>query len=67
MQRGFLAKGIAACTDCERLATYCRTFDLAENRKVADFDYWARPVPGFGDRNAELLIIGLAPGATFYR
>ena len=63
MQRGLLAEDIAACTLCRRLATYCRTFDLAENRKLPGSDYWARPVPGFGDRNAELLIIGLAPGA----
>ena len=63
MQSGFLAKDIAACTDCKRLAAYCRTFDLAENCKIVDFDYWAKPVPGFGDRKAELLIIGLAPGA----
>lgn len=56
-------KEIVACTSCERLVAYCRTFDRVENRKVADSAYWAKPVPGFGDERARLLIVGLAPGA----
>ena len=63
MQTRVLEKEIAGCTLCKRLVDYCRTFELAENRKIGDCDYWAKPVPGFGDINAELLIIGLAPGA----
>lgn len=63
MQTRVLAKEIAGCTLCKRLVNYCRTFGLAENRKIDDCDYWAKPVPGFGDVNAQLLIIGLAPGA----
>ena len=63
MQTRVLEKEIAECTLCKRLVDYCRTFGLAENRKIGDCDYWARPVPGFGDVNAQLLIIGLAPGA----
>lgn len=63
MQNRILKKEIAACTLCERLVAYCRTFDRAENRKIADSTYWAKPVPGFGDASAQLLIIGLAPGA----
>ena len=57
------AEEIAGCRRCPRLADYCESFSLPENRKGEWTDYWARPVPGFGDRNAELLIIGLAPGA----
>ena len=63
MQTRVLLKEIAACTACERLVVYCRSFEKEENRKIADFDYWAKPVPGFGDAQAQLLIIGLAPGA----
>ena len=54
---------IAGCRQCPRLVAYCESFTLPENQRVQGFDYWARPVPGFGDRDAELLIIGLAPGA----
>jgi len=58
-----LASEIAACTKCPRLVDYCATFRGIENPKFPGFDYWAKPVPGFGDPNARLLIIGLAPGA----
>ena len=54
---------IAGCRRCPRLTAYCESFTLPENQSVKGFHYWARPVPGFGDRDAELLIIGLAPGA----
>ena len=63
MQTRVLKKEIAGCALCKRLVDYCRSFELAENRKIGDCDYWAKPVPGFGDVNAQLLIIGLAPGA----
>ncbi len=63
MRTRVLKKEIAGCTLCKRLVDYCRSFELAENRKIGDCDYWAKPVPGFGDVNAQLLIIGLAPGA----
>lgn len=58
-----LRKEIAACKKCERLVTYCQTFDGLQNPKYPGFEYWAKPVPGFGDLLARLLIIGLAPGA----
>ena len=58
-----LAKEIASCTKCTRLVNYCATFRDVENPKFPHFEYWAKPVPGFGDPNARLLIIGLAPGA----
>lgn len=51
-----LAEEIAACERCPRLAAY-----LAEGRARYP-DYWCRPVPGFGDPAARLLILGLAPG-----
>ncbi len=58
-----LHKEIVGCYKCPRLIDYCQR--IAEKRKRAykDWDYWGKPVPGFGDPDAELLIIGLAPAA----
>ena len=54
---------IVNCTRCERLRTYCTR--IAEQKKAAHRTdiYWGRPVPGFGDPNARLLVLGLAPAA----
>ncbi len=52
-----------ACTRCARLRAHCA--DVATVRRAAyrDEAYWGRPLPGFGDPAARLLIVGLAPGA----
>jgi uracil-DNA glycosylase family 4 len=54
---------IVACTRCERLRTYCAR--IAEEKKAAHRGdtYWGRPVPGFGDPGAQVLVLGLAPAA----
>ena len=54
---------IVSCERCPRLRRYCR--EVARVRKAAHRDeiYWGRPVPGFGDPDARLLIVGLAPAA----
>lgn len=54
---------IVSCNDCPRLRAYC--IHIGEVRKAAHRDetYWAKPVPGFGDPRASVLIIGLAPAA----
>lgn len=54
---------IIECEACPRLRTYCR--GIADTRRAAfrDDTYWARPVPGFGDPAARLLVLGLAPAA----
>ena len=54
---------IIGCELCPRLREYCTR--IGENRRAAyrEQTYWARPVPGFGDPNARVLILGLAPGA----
>ena len=54
---------IVACELCPRLRTYCAAIGLARRRAYLDQTYWARPVPGFGDPRARVLILGLAPGA----
>ena len=54
---------IVSCERCPRLRTYCRRIAQEKKRAFRDDVYWARPVPGFGDPNARVLIIGLAPAA----
>lgn len=58
-----LNQQIIACTQCSRLITYCKKIGEIKRRAYLDWEYWAKPVPGFGDPNAHLLILGLAPGA----
>lgn len=54
---------IIACTKCERLAPYIREVAKNKVKRFQDWEYWGKPVPSFGDPNARLLIIGLAPAA----
>jgi uracil-DNA glycosylase family 4 len=54
---------IVACRKCPRLVQYREEVARTKRRAYRDQIYWGRPVPGFGDPHAELLIIGLAPGA----
>jgi uracil-DNA glycosylase family 4 len=54
---------IVACRKCPRLVHYREEVARTKRRAYRDQTYWGRPVPGFGDSHAELLIIGLAPGA----
>jgi uracil-DNA glycosylase family 4 len=54
---------IVACERCPRLRTYCARIGREKRRAYRDDTYWARPVPGFGDPLARLVIVGLAPAA----
>jgi len=54
---------IVSCERCPRLRTYCRQIGRVKRRAYRDDTYWARPVPGFGDPDARVLIVGLAPAA----
>jgi uracil-DNA glycosylase family 4 len=58
-----LGREIEACERCPRLRTHCRQVGEVKRRAYRDWDYWAKPVPGFGDPHARVLVIGLAPGA----
>ena len=58
-----LNQEIIACIRCPRLIAHCRKVGKEKRRAYLDWEYWARPVPGFGDPDARLLILGLAPGA----
>ncbi len=54
---------LAGCRACPRLAAHREAVGCVKRRAFAAEDYWAAPVPGFGDVEARLLIVGLAPGA----
>jgi uracil-DNA glycosylase family 4 len=54
---------IVSCDRCPRLRKYCQQIGRDKRRAFRDDTYWARPVPGFGDPNARVLIVGLAPAA----
>jgi uracil-DNA glycosylase family 4 len=54
---------IIECEGCPRLRAYCREVARVKRRQFRDEDYWGKPVPGFGDPQARLLIVGLAPAA----
>jgi uracil-DNA glycosylase family 4 len=54
---------IIACDACPRLRTYCQRVAREKNAAHRDDVYWARPVPGFGDPEASVLVLGLAPAA----
>ncbi len=54
---------IVECGLCSRLREHCTTVAAVRRRKWAEWDYWGRPVPSFGDPRARVLILGLAPGA----
>jgi uracil-DNA glycosylase len=58
-----LQKKVIACERCPRLVRHCRKVAAEKRRMYRDKDYWGKPVPSFGDPRAELLIVGLAPGA----
>jgi uracil-DNA glycosylase len=54
---------LVACTRCPRLVEYREKIAREKRRAYRDCEYWGKPVPGFGDPNARVLIMGLAPGA----
>jgi uracil-DNA glycosylase len=54
---------IVGCTLCPRLRTHCAEVARVRRRAYADWEYWGRPVPSFGDPEARVLALGLAPGA----
>jgi uracil-DNA glycosylase family 4 len=54
---------IIACDRCPRLRAYCAEVARTRRRAYKDCTYWGRPVPSFGDEQARVLALGLAPGA----
>jgi uracil-DNA glycosylase family 4 len=58
-----LNREVVACARCPRLVVYRENIAREKKRAYRDWEYWGKPVPGFGDPHARVLIIGLAPGA----
>jgi uracil-DNA glycosylase len=58
-----VTRAIVACELCPRLRAHCAAVARARRRAYREQEYWGRPVPGFGDPRARLVIVGLAPGA----
>src|SRR6202167_1898366 len=54
---------VVACVRCPRLVAYRELIAREKRRAYRDQEYWGKPVPGFGDPNARVLVLGLAPGA----
>src|SRR5215468_2521675 len=58
-----LNEEIVSCRKCPRLVKYREKVAREKRRAFREWEYWGKPVPGFGDSNAQLLILGLAPAA----
>ena len=58
-----LNREVIACTLCPRLVAYREQIAREKRRAYRDCEYWGKPVPGFGDPHARVLVLGLAPGA----
>ena len=58
-----LREVVVACRKCPRLVEYREEVARTKRRAFREWTYWGRPVPGFGDPHARLLIVGLAPAA----
>jgi uracil-DNA glycosylase family 4 len=58
-----VSHAITSCERCPRLREHCQTVARVRKRAFRDEVYWGRPVPGFGDPGARLLLVGLAPAA----
>jgi uracil-DNA glycosylase len=54
---------VVECTRCPRLVAYRQQIAREKRRAYRDCEYWGKPVPGFGDAEARVLLLGLAPGA----
>src|SRR5919109_4137377 len=58
-----LNEEIVTCRKCPRLVKYREKVAREKRRAYREWEYWGKPVPGFGDAQAQLLILGLAPAA----
>ncbi len=58
-----VAREVVSCERCPRLRQWCREVAEVRVKRFALQEYWGRPLPGFGDPRARLLIVGLAPAA----
>jgi uracil-DNA glycosylase family 4 len=58
-----VSREVVGCERCPRLRAWCLEVARTKVRRFRDEVYWGRPIPGFGDPRARLLVVGLAPAA----
>jgi uracil-DNA glycosylase family 4 len=58
-----LQREVIACKRCPRLIAHCQEMARVKRRAYLDWTYWGKPCPSFGDPQARVLLVGLAPGA----
>jgi uracil-DNA glycosylase len=58
-----LHQEVISCRKCARLVAWREEVARTKRKAYKDWDYWGKPVPGFGDPQARVLVVGLAPGA----
>jgi uracil-DNA glycosylase family 4 len=58
-----IERAVPRCRRCPELRAYCDSVAATKRRSFAEWTYWGKPVPGFGDHRARILIVGLAPAA----
>ena len=58
-----IVNDIIACRECSRLVSFREEIATKKRKSYEKWEYWGKPVPGFGDINSKLLILGLAPAA----
>jgi uracil-DNA glycosylase family 4 len=56
-------RAVVRCEACPRLRQHCRQVAREKKRQFREWEYWGKPVPGFGDPEARLVVVGLAPAA----
>ncbi len=59
-----LQEVVVRCRKCPRLVAYLQEVSKHKPKRYRDWDYWAKPLPSFGDPEARFLIVGLAPAAN---
>ena len=58
-----LERDVIACEQCPRLVAWCRQVAVEKRASYRDETYWGKPIPGFGDGSARIVVLGLAPAA----
>jgi uracil-DNA glycosylase len=58
-----ISQQIISCRKCPRLVEFREKISKEKRKQFAEYTYWGRPVPGFGDAEARLVVVGLAPAA----
>src|SRR6185436_8399201 len=58
-----VSRTVVKCEKCPRLRKYCEQVASVKKREFRGWTYWGKPVPGFGEADARLFVVGLAPAA----